>query len=332
MSKTKTGSISRRHLGRLALASAATSSLLPASVSAQATYPSQDVHFLCGFAAGSGADIIVRFFAEKMKPIFKRNVIVENKPGALGNFATEMLSRAKPDGHTIQVAGASSLAANMHIFKNPPVNVAETVRVAATISTASMFLVVRPDAPWKDAAELTAFVKAKGDKATYGYVTPIAKTIGAMYQDMSGHKALDVPYKTGADFMGDLASGTLDFAIADQIQAMSQMRAGKMKLLAVGSKNRMQAAPDIPAFSEFGYPIDVQTWWGAMVPAGTPEPIVRQLNTWFSQVVASEEAKVFLNNLASDPWVSTPEQAQAYFLQQIKDWGNYVRLAKIEQL
>src|SRR5215204_6482145 len=95
-------------------------------------YPSQDVHFVCGFAAGSGADIIVRYFAEKMRPVMGRTILVENKPGALGNLATEYVARSKPDGHTIYITGGSGLAGNMHILKNPSVDVAKSLQIAAT--------------------------------------------------------------------------------------------------------------------------------------------------------------------------------------------------------
>ncbi len=321
--------ITRRNLN-IGASTIALGTMLGAGRSRAQAFPSQDLHFLCGFAAGSGADIIVRFFAEKMRPLVGRNIIVDNKPGALGSIATEFVARSKPDGHTIQVAGASSLAANMHLFKNPGVDVGKTIQVAATISQATMMLAVRPDAPWKDVAELTAAMKQKGEKASYGFATPIAKTIGAMYREKAGLQSVDVPYRTGADFLNDLASGNIDYAIADNIQAMGQARAGRMKLLAVGSIARMQAAAEIPTFAEYGYPIDIRTWWGAMVPIATPKPVVEQLNDWFSQVVASEDARKFLNDVASDPWVSKPDAAQAYFLQQIKDWGDYVKIAKIE--
>ncbi len=323
--------ITRRNLG-IALPALALGTFAGVRTVRAQAYPSQDVHSICGFAAGSGADVIVRFYAEKMRPLMGRNIVVENKPGALGSLAAETVARAKPDGHTIQVAGASSVASYMHLFKNPPVDFGKTLQVAATISQATMMLAVRPEAPWKDVAELTAAMKQKGEKATYGYATPIAKAIGAMFKQQVGLTAVDVGYRTGADFLNDLASGNLDYVIADNIQAMAQLRAGRMRLLAVGASQRMQAAPDIPTLTEFGYPVDIRTWWGAMVPAGTPKPIIDQLNVWVSQVTASDDAKKFLNSFASDPWVSTPEQSQAYFLQQIKDWGEYVKLAKIEQM
>jgi tripartite-type tricarboxylate transporter receptor subunit TctC len=304
-------------------------SAVPQDAQAQA-YPSQDVQFICGFAAGSGADIIVRYFADKMRPIMNRTIIVQNKPGALGNIATEFVARSKPDGHTIYVTGANSVAASMHIFKKPPVDVGAALQVVATINKATMMVTVRADAPWKSVPELTAAMKEKGDKASYAFANPTSKVLGATYKERAGLQAVEVAYRTGADYLNELYTGKIDFAVADNIQAMAQTNAGRMRILAVGAGTRMQSAPDIPTLTEFGYPMDIRTWWAALVPTGTPKPIVDQLNVWFSQVVESEETKTFLNGIASDPWVSKPEVGQAYFLQQIKDWADYVRVAKIE--
>ena len=114
---------------------------VPHGARAQA-YPSQDVNFICGFAAGSGADIIVRYFADKMRPLMNRTIIVQNKPGALGNIATEFVARSRPDGHTIYVTGANSVAANMSLFKKPSVDVAQALQLAATINRATMMVAV----------------------------------------------------------------------------------------------------------------------------------------------------------------------------------------------
>jgi tripartite-type tricarboxylate transporter receptor subunit TctC len=301
----------------------------PQPAAAQA-YPSQDVHFICGFAAGSGADIIVRFFAEKLRPLMGRSIIVENKVGAIGNLATEYVARAKPDGLTIYVTGASGVAANMHIFKNPSVDAANALQVVATINKATMMLGVRADAPWKSAPELSAAMKLKGDKASYATANPTSKVLGALYKERAGLQSVEVPYRTGADFLNDLYSGNIDYALPDNIQAMAQARAGRMRILAVGAGERMHAAPDLPTMTELGYPMDVRTWWAGLVPAATPRPIVDQLNAWFNQVVVTDETRTFLAGIASDPWVSTPDEAQAYFRAQIKDWGDYVRIAKIE--
>ena len=123
------------------------------------TFPSLDVHFVAGFAAGSGPDTIARFVAEKMRGKLNRTIIVENKVGAIGNIATEYVARAKPDGHTLYITGGNALAASGHLFKNPPVDVSKAVELVATLSRQPVMLVVGPNSPAKTFAELTAVLK-----------------------------------------------------------------------------------------------------------------------------------------------------------------------------
>ena len=125
-------------------------------------YPSQDIRFVCAFPAGSGADVLVRFFAEKLRPVIGRTILVENKVGAGGHIATEYVARSKPDGHTIYVFAATGVAAMAAMFKNPPVDVSKTIQVAAAINRQPFMLVVDAKSPYKTVAELTAAMKAKG--------------------------------------------------------------------------------------------------------------------------------------------------------------------------
>jgi tripartite-type tricarboxylate transporter receptor subunit TctC len=327
--KQEVGMRLNRIFSTFALGAAAALTLAPLQVRAQA-YPQGDIHFICAYAAGSGADIIVRFFAEKLRAVTGRSIIVENKPGAIGNIATEYVARSKPDGLTVLVTGANSVAGAAHLFKNPTYDAAKAFQIAATINRATMMVGVRKDAPYKDAKELAAAMKAKGDKASYAYANPTAKVLGALYKEKAGLQSVDIAYRTGADFLNDLASGVIDYAIPDNVQAMAQIRAGHMKILGVGSADRMKSAPDIPTLTEQGYPMDVRTWWAALVPQSTPRPIVDQLNAWFAQVVDTPEARTFSETIASDPWQMTPDEAQAYFLKDIERWGEYVKIAKIE--
>lgn len=324
--------ISRRQLLASTAAAAAlpAASLFPAPALAQA-YPSQDVHFICGFAAGSGADIIVRFFSEKLRHQFGRSIIVENRPGAIGNIATEYVARSKPDGHTIYVTGANSVAANMHLFKHPTVDAGKQLQIAATINNATMMIGVKADSPYKDARELVAAMKKKGDKVSWGYTNPTGKVLGAFFKEKAGINATEISYRTAADFFNDLGSGALDYVAIDNVAAVGAVRASRLRILGIGADKRMQSAPEMATLTEQGYPMDVRSWWAALVPSETPKPIVNQLNKWFSEVVASEEGKQFLASVASDPWVSTPEEGQAYFLKDIDNWAKYVKIANIEQ-
>jgi tripartite-type tricarboxylate transporter receptor subunit TctC len=174
---------------------AAAASIAPRDAGAQA-YPSQDVHFVVGFAAGSGPDTIARFVAEKMRPALGRTIIVENKVGAGGNIATEYVARSKPDGYTIYITGGSALAASGHLYKNPPVNVLTAFDTVATFSVQPVLMVVGPNSPAKTLPELTAILKKKGDKASYGVAFPSARVAGALYNQKAGLKAVEVQYRT----------------------------------------------------------------------------------------------------------------------------------------
>jgi tripartite-type tricarboxylate transporter receptor subunit TctC len=293
-------------------------------------YPSQDIHFICAFPAGSGADVLVRYFAEKLRPIVGRPIIVENKAGAGSLIATEFVAKSKPDGYTIYVHAATSVALSMYLVKNPPVDVAKTIEVAATINRQPHMLLVDEKSPYKTLAELTTAMKAKGDKASYATASPISTIMGEIYKNSTGVAAVEVPYKIAPDSINEILSGKIDYAVHDPVFSLQQQREGKMRILAVSAGTRLAASPDLPTMNELGVPMDLTGWWAAMVPAGTPKPIVDQINKWFVQVVSSEETKKFLNGFGGDPFINTPEKAQAMFLQAIGDWGAHVKLAKIQ--
>ncbi|HVG51913.1 MAG TPA: tripartite tricarboxylate transporter substrate binding protein [Xanthobacteraceae bacterium] len=292
--------------------------------------PPGDVHFICGFAAGSGADLIVRFFGEKMRPILGRNIIVENRPGAIGNIATEYVARAKPDGLTVYVTSGDALATNMHIFKNPPVDVVKQLQIVTTINRMPMTIAVAATSPHKTLAELTAAMKEKGTKASYSTNNPPARVVGAMYKEKAGLNSVEVQYRSSAETLNDVTSGAVDYAIYDPVFATIQSKQGKVRVLAVATGQRLQSAPEYPTMTELGYPMDLVSWWGAMVPMGTPRPIIDKLNEAFVAVITSEEGKKFLASIASDPWLLKPEEAQEYWRKEVDQWRDHVRFAKIE--
>ncbi len=293
-------------------------------------YPSQDIHFICAFPPGSGADVLVRYFAEKVKPLTGRNVIVENRSGAGGNIAIEYLAKAKPDGLNILVHGASGVAANMNTFKRPPTDAAHTIQIAATINRQPFMRLVSPDKPWKTVADVTKAMLAKGEKASYATAAPFGTVMGEIYKVRSGVKAVEVSYKNAIDSLNDQLSGSIDYAMHDPVYALAQAREGRLKILAVSTGERLKAIPDIPTMKEQGIDMDLAGWWAAMVPQGTPRPIIEQINKWFDQVVATEETKKFLNQFGGDQNTMKIDEAQALFIKEIKNWADYVRIAKIE--
>jgi tripartite-type tricarboxylate transporter receptor subunit TctC len=293
-------------------------------------YPNRDIHFICAFPAGSGADVLVRYFAEQLRPIINRTIVVENKAGAGGNIATEYVARAKPDGYTIYVHAPSGLAANMHLFKNPPVDAGKAIQIAATINRQPFMLLVDAKSPYKNVADLTAAMKKKGAKATYATAAPTGAVMGEIYKNVTGVQAVEVNYKTAGDSVNELLSGKLDYGMHDPVFALAQQREGRMRILAVSTGKRLEASPDLPTMTEQGVPMDLTGWWGAMVPMATPRPVVDRINQWFGKVVGSPEGKKFLNSFGGDPFINSPDVAQQLFLKSIQDWGEYVKLAKIQ--
>jgi len=293
-------------------------------------YPSKDIRFVCAFPPGSGADVLVRYFADKVQPVAGRTIIVENKSGASGNIATEYTARSKPDGYTIYVHAASAVAANMHLFKKPPVDVTTALQVAGTINQQPFMLTVDASKPWKTVAELTAYLKEKGDKASYAVTAPTGQVMGALYKQIMGLKAVEVPYRTGPDTLPDIYAGRIDYALHDPVLALAQTRAGKLRILAVSTLTRMKAIPQYPTMDEEGVTgLNVPGWWAAMVPSATPKPIVNKINKWFVQVVSTDEVKAFLNKFGGDPFILSPEEAQKLFISDVEAWGGYVKMAKI---
>jgi tripartite-type tricarboxylate transporter receptor subunit TctC len=308
----------------------AAAALSPAIATAQ-QYPSQDIHIICAFPAGSGADVLVRYFGEKLREKAGKPVLVENKVGAAGNIAAEYTARAKPDGYTIHIHAGSSTAANFWLFKNPPINPSKDLQVVATLNQQPFMVVVAANSPYKTLAELTEAMKKKGEKASYAESNTTGKVMGELYKNATGIKAIDVPYRTANDSLNDFQSGAIDFGMMDPVFAIIQQREGRLRSLAVSTGKRMDAVPDLPTMTEAGIKgIELFGWFAAMVPAATPRPIVDQLNKWFNEAEATPETKAFLNKFGGDPWITTPEQGQAQLAKDQKDWENYVKAARIE--
>jgi tripartite-type tricarboxylate transporter receptor subunit TctC len=292
-------------------------------------YPSQDIRLICGFPAGSGADVFVRYFAEKLRPLAGRTVIVENKPGAASNIATEYVAKSKPDGHTIYPFAVTTVAASMHLFKRPPVDVGKSLRAVASTSNLAFMLVVGANSPYKTVAELTEAMKKKGGAANYAVSANPGRIMGAIYKQKAGLNATEVQYRTAPDSLNELENGRMDYGLHDPVFGLAQVRAGRLRALAVSTAERLGAAPDIPTMTESGIPMNLALWWGVMVPAATPDPIANKINQWFTEIVKMPETKKFLNDSGADPMMRTPQEAQSMFMTAIKEWGDYVRAAGI---
>jgi tripartite-type tricarboxylate transporter receptor subunit TctC len=294
-------------------------------------YPARDVHVDCGYVAGSGADVIVRYFATKASELAGRTFIVDNRPGAFGNIAMEAAARAKPDGYTFYLTAGSTLASSVSMFKNLKVEPTRDFEMVTTLTRFAFVLVVDPKRPIKSVAELTAYLKTKPDHGLYGATAPSGLVSSELYKSIVGLNTTQVGYKDALSAMNDLLGGQIDYLFGDPVFAVEQMRAGKIRGLAVAAAQRVQAIPELPSMAEQGVPgLDVNTWWAVMLPAGTPRPIVDKAAGWFNKVVASDDARKFLANIGADPFPGTPDSARELLAKDTVRWRDYIRLAKIE--
>ena len=317
---------------RSIIAAATLAAVLPGAAFAQSnTYPSATITFVCAFPAGSGADVLVRYFSEKVAQVSKQTVIVENKPGANGNIAAEYVSRAKPDGYTVYVHSGTSTAANMSLFKKPTIDVTKALRGVQFINKQPFMIAVAADSPIKDVKQLTEHLKAKGGDGTYGSTATSGKVLAEVYLQLAGVRATEVSYKTGPDSLNDIVNGQLDFAALDPVFALSQQREGRLRLLAVGSPERMKSIPDVPALKEFGVNVDQLGWWGVFLPSKTPDDVVMKLNSMFAQVLQNKETEAFLNKFGGDVYTGTPKEVDQLLAKTVEEWRGYVELAKIPQ-
>jgi tripartite-type tricarboxylate transporter receptor subunit TctC len=173
-------------------------------------------------------------------------------------------------------------------------------------------------------------MKKKGDKATYATAAPNGIIMGELYKAATGVQAVEVNYKSAPDSLNEILSGKLDYGMHDPVFSLAQQREGRLRILAVSTGKRLAASPDLPTMKESGVDMDLTGWWAAMVPTGTPKPVIDQIHKWFVAMVSSEETKQFLNRFGGDPNIMTPDEAQAQFLKEIRNWGDYVKMAKIQ--
>jgi tripartite-type tricarboxylate transporter receptor subunit TctC len=312
------------------LAAAALSFAVPSSAQEQ-DYPSREIRLVCGFVAGSGADVIHRYFAEKLKVLTGKPVIVENKPGASGNLAHSYAAKSKPDGYTIYPVGGTALAASLVMFKQPPIDPLKDFEPLTALIRQPWVLIVDAKSPHKNLRDLTAYLKEKKNKASYSTSTTTGIITGELYKSIAGLETVQVNYKTIGDSLNDLLSGAIDFAMADAAFSLGQAKQGKVRILAISSGERVKAMGDVPTMAEGGVPgIDVTVWWAVQLPAGTPKPILDKINGWFTEILKMPETEAFLANIGTDVLITTPAQTRALLEKEIKLWGDYARVAKID--
>jgi tripartite-type tricarboxylate transporter receptor subunit TctC len=296
-------------------------------------YPAREIRSICNFAPGSGADIIVRFYSDRLAKLAGKPVLVENKPGAQGLLATDFVAKSKPDGYTLMITPASStLATAPHLYKHIPFDPLRDFASVTTINTLSFVIAVDASRPIKSVDELIASLKAKPSHGLYGTGSNTGQVAAELFKTKAGLSSTYVPYKASTQALTSLLQGDVDFLSYDATWASTQQAPnGRLRILAVTSAKRSGTLPEVPTLAELGFKdFDITPWWGVVVPAGTPRAIVDRLAGWFNQITHAEDTKAFLARAALDAFPGSPESMAALLKADMERWAGYVRLAKIE--
>lgn len=322
----------RAALGRLLAATAAAAGVLPAAAQAPAgPWPGKPIRIVQPFAAGGGGDIVSRLLAERMQAALGQPVVVENRTGAGGNIGAQMVARTAPDGYTLMIT-AGAFAISPSLFKNLGYDPLKDFVPVTKIAIAPLLVLVRADSPLRTMADLVALAKKdpKGvSYASFGIGSP-SHMIGESINRQAGIIMAHVPYSAG-NAATDLLGGQVTVAILDALSQTPQVKAGKLRALALNGSQRLPALPDVPTLTESGIPFDLVGWHAMFAPAGTPRDIVERLNRLVNQIIVQPEVKARMFELAMFPVQppTTPEQWGTMFAQDIKAWGELVRNAGI---
>jgi tripartite-type tricarboxylate transporter receptor subunit TctC len=304
--------------------------LLIACVSASAfaqSYPNRPIHIIAPFPAGGGYDFLSRLIAPEMTKTFGQPVIVENKAGANGNIGTDAVAKSAPDGYTLLMGGNSPLALNVGLYPKLPYDPVKDFAPISRVATQPNLLAAHPKVPVKSVAELVQYAKANPGKLSYasnGNGSP-QHLAAELLKQMAGVDILHVPYKGAAPTAAALLAGEVSIAFNVILLPLPQVQAGRLTGLAVASSKRSPMAPDIPTMTELGYPIDIDTWYGLVAPAGTPADVIARLNAETARILNMREMKERTASQGIELGPSTPQELAAFLKADIAKWSKAIR-------
>jgi tripartite-type tricarboxylate transporter receptor subunit TctC len=314
----------RRNLLALAASALAVAST---PVWAQA-YPSRPVRIVVPFAAGGGVDILTRMLAQKLSDRLGQQVVVDNRTGAGGNVGVDAAAKAPADGYTLVMATTGTHTINPGLYRSLPFDVEKDFAPITLVASVPNLLVVNPAIPAHDVKELVQLAKARPHQysfASFGNGTSNHLS-GEMLKSLAGIDVVHVPYKSATQAVADLIAGQTAFAFVNTPLALPQVQAGKLRALAVTGAKRSAASPEYPTMSEAGVPgFVVESWYGLMAPAGTPEPVIARLHKETLAVLADPEVRAFFRKQGADVETSTPAEFAARIRSEKARWADVIK-------
>jgi tripartite-type tricarboxylate transporter receptor subunit TctC len=300
------------------------------------TFPDRPIRIIVPFPPGNASDLAARAVAEPLAKRLGQPVVVENKPGAAGTIGAEFVARAKPDGYTVLVT-SSAFSVTPSVYKKLPYDAERELVPVSPIGWTVMVLVAHPSFPANNTQEFITTLKAEPGKYSYAHLGSgaLSQMVMELLKQMGGVDVVGVPYKGSGQALADLIGGQLPLMFDGLTSASPQIKAGRVKPIAISAKTRTRFAPDIPTLAESGVPAlkdyDVLAWTGMFAPAGTPKGIVDRLNAEIGQIVQGAEGRERLatQNLEAFPPMTPPEFG-TFMASEFERWRKVAREGKIE--
>jgi tripartite-type tricarboxylate transporter receptor subunit TctC len=290
-------------------------------------YPNQPIRLIVPFAAGGPSDVLARAFSQKLGEDLGQPVIIDNKPGAGTNLAAEFVARSKPDGYTIFLMMVGTQAINETLYKKLSYNTVKDFAPITLVASSSLMLVANPSVPVKNVNDLIAFAKANPGKVNFGSSgtgTPLHLG-GELFNVQAGTDITHIGYKGAAPALTDVLGGQIQTAMIGTPAALPHIKSGKLTPIGVTSLKRSPNAPEVPAIAETLPNFEVELVYALVAPAGTPNAIIKRLNTQMGTILNNPEVKTQLASRGFDVQTSTPEQLGAYIKAEVTKWAPIVK-------
>ena len=314
---------------------AATAALLLAGqmAVAQDQYPSRPITLIVPFAAGGSTDVIARVIAEAMRPVLGQSIVIENRGGAGGSIGTAAIAKAAPDGYTIGMGTASTLAINPAAYRNLPYDIAGDLRPIGLIASVPNVITVNPSVRAKSIGELVGLARMQPGKMTYGSAGngSVSHLMGEQFKLATDTSILHVPYRGVGPALNDAVAGQIYILFDNLPTSLPLILDDKLRALAVSSPERLEDLPDVPTFAELN--LEALNWmafFGLVAPAGTPQPIIERLNAALAQALATVKVGEILAKQHAFPQPGPPSEFAALIEREYTRMKRAVEAAKIE--
>src|SRR5450432_1532808 len=315
-------------IARLAAACMVGAALALPTVALGQAYPNKPIRLVVPFPPGGSLDVVARAIGQKLTQAWGQPVIIDNRPGAGGNIGADLVAKSAPDGYTMLEGALSTHAVNISLYGKLPYDPIKDFAPISLVAITPNVLVINPTVPFNTVPELIAYAKANPGKLSFGSGSngSAGHLAGELFKTDAHIDMVHIPYKGGAPALQALLAGDTQLMFDNLANSMQQVKAGKLKAIAVTTAKRSALVPELPTLSETGVPgFDIYTWWGFMAPAGTPKEIIAKWNTEVTRILNTSEMKTFFAQQGAEPAPTTPDQFEALIKSEIIKYAKIVK-------